>query len=111
MIKIICVGKIKEKYLRDAIEEYQKRLRELNGITTITTKWTQTNKSVRIQTNAGWVKSHVLFRDTTVQNKEYRLAMNQLVGYTMSGKAKHDDSFRISYLLWRFLYLQQHPIN
>lgn len=72
-------------------QDVQKRLRELNGITTITTKWTQTNKSVRIQTNAGWVKSHVLFRDTTVQNKEYRLAMNQLVGYTMSGKAKHDD--------------------
>ena len=71
--------------------DVQKRIRELNGITTITTKWTQTNKSVRIQTNAGWVKSHVLFRDTTVQNKEYRLAMNQLVGYTMSGKAKHDD--------------------
>lgn len=71
--------------------DVQKRIRELNGVTTITTKWTQTNKSVRIQTNAGWVKSHVLFRDTTVQNKEYRLAMNQLVGYTMSGKAKHDD--------------------
>ncbi len=26
MIKIICVGKIKEKYLVDAIEEYKKRL-------------------------------------------------------------------------------------
>jgi len=26
MIKIICVGKIKESYLRDAIEEYKKRL-------------------------------------------------------------------------------------
>ena len=26
MIKIICVGKIKEKYLREAIEEYKKRL-------------------------------------------------------------------------------------
>ena len=26
MIKIICVGKIKEKYLKEAIEEYQKRL-------------------------------------------------------------------------------------
>jgi len=26
MIKIICVGKIKEKYLKDAIKEYQKRL-------------------------------------------------------------------------------------
>ena len=26
MIKIICVGKIKENYLKDAIEEYKKRL-------------------------------------------------------------------------------------
>ena len=26
MIKIVCVGKIKEKYLKDAISEYQKRL-------------------------------------------------------------------------------------
>lgn len=26
MIKIICVGKIKEKYLSDAIEEYKKRI-------------------------------------------------------------------------------------
>lgn len=26
MIKVICVGKIKEKFYRDAIEEYQKRL-------------------------------------------------------------------------------------
>ncbi len=26
MIKIICVGKIKEKYFQDAIKEYQKRL-------------------------------------------------------------------------------------
>lgn len=26
MIKVICVGKIKEKYLRDAVSEYQKRI-------------------------------------------------------------------------------------
>ena len=26
MIKIICVGKIKEQYLKDAINEYLKRL-------------------------------------------------------------------------------------
>ena len=26
MIKVICVGKIKEKYLKEAIEEYKKRL-------------------------------------------------------------------------------------
>lgn len=69
----------------------QKRIKELGGITTITTKWTQTNKEARIQTNSGYVKSHVLFRDATVRDKEYRTAMDQLIGYTMSGKNKHDD--------------------
>lgn len=72
--------------------DVQKRLRELGGITTITTKWTQTNKEARIQTNSGWVKTHVLFRDQTVQNKEYRTAMNMVIGYTMAGKNKHDDT-------------------
>ena len=28
MIKIVCVGKIKEKYFKDAIDEYQKRLQK-----------------------------------------------------------------------------------
>lgn len=69
----------------------QKRIKELGGITTITTKWTQTNKEARIQTNSGYVKAHVLFRDATVRDKEYRTAMDQLIGYTMSGKNKHDD--------------------
>ena len=72
--------------------DVQKRLKELGGITSITTKWTQSNKEVRIQVNSMWVKQHVLFRDQTVQNKEYRLAMNQIVGYTMAGKNKHDDT-------------------
>ena len=69
----------------------QKRIKEIGGITTITTKWTQTNKEARIQTNSGYVKSHVLFRDATVRDKEYKTAMDQLIGYTMSGKNKHDD--------------------
>ena len=71
--------------------DVQKRLKELGGITTITTKWTQSNKSTRIVTNSGFVKSHILFRDDKVQNKEYRTAMNLVIGYTMTGKVKHDD--------------------
>ena len=70
----------------------QKRIKELGGITTITTKWTQTNKEARIQTNSGYVKAHVLFRDATVRDKEYRTAMDQVIGYTMSGKNRHDDT-------------------
>ena len=72
--------------------DVQKRLRELGGITTITTKWTQTNKESRIQVGSMWVKQHVLFRDDKVQNKEYRTAMNMVIEYTMAGKNKHDDT-------------------
>ena len=32
MIKIITVGSIKEKYLKDAIEEYQKRLKKYTDL-------------------------------------------------------------------------------
>lgn len=72
--------------------DVQKRLRELGGITTITTKWTQTNKESRIQVGSMFIKQHVLFRDDKVQNKEYRTAMNMVIGYTMAGRNKHDDT-------------------
>lgn len=32
MIKIICIGKIKEKYLKEAIEEYTKRIKKYTNI-------------------------------------------------------------------------------
>ena len=32
MIKIICIGKIKEKFYRDAIEEYMKRLSKYHKV-------------------------------------------------------------------------------
>ena len=35
MIKIICVGKIKEKFFREAVEEYQKRLTKYTKINII----------------------------------------------------------------------------
>jgi len=35
MIKIVCVGKIKEKFYRDAIEEYMKRLSKYHKINII----------------------------------------------------------------------------
>lgn len=69
------------------------RVRELGGFTSITTKWTQTNKETRIQVNSAWAKSHFVFRSTDDKNttKEYRTAMNQLYGYSMIGKVKNDD--------------------
>ena len=38
MIKLICVGKIKETYLKEAIEEYQKRLSKYTRINIIELK-------------------------------------------------------------------------
>ena len=72
-------------------ENVQKKVKELGGMTHITTKWTQSNKETRIQTNSGMVKSHVLFKAADVRDREYREAMMQLTGYSMMGKNKHDD--------------------
>ena len=38
MIKIICIGSIKEKYLKDAIEEYTKRLNKYDKVEIIELK-------------------------------------------------------------------------
>lgn len=74
-------------------QNVQKRVKELGGMTTITTKWTQSNKETRIIANSGMIKSHVLFKDESyyVQDREYRDAMSQLCSYSMMGKNKHDD--------------------
>ena len=68
----------------------EKRVRELGGMTSIQTKWTQTAKETRIQTNSALVKERVLFKDGDI-SKEYRDAINQLTSYSMMGKNKHDD--------------------
>ena len=38
MIKIICIGKIKEKYLREAIEDYVKRIKKYTNFEIIELK-------------------------------------------------------------------------
>ena len=74
-------------------QNVQKRVKELGGMTSITTKWTQSNKETRIIANSGMIKSHVLFKDESLypSDREYREAMNQLCSYSMMGKNKHDD--------------------
>lgn len=72
-------------------ENVRKRVKEMGGPTSISTKWTQSNKETRIQTNSSWVKTHCLFRSESVRTKEYRTAIDQLCSYTMQGKNKHDD--------------------
>jgi predicted phage terminase large subunit-like protein len=74
-------------------QNVQKRVKELGGMTSITTKWTQSNKETRIIANSGMIKSHVLFKDESLYplDREYRDAMTQLCSYSMMGKNKHDD--------------------
>lgn len=72
-------------------QNVEKRIRELGGMTHITTKWTQSNKEARIQTNSGTAKSHLVFRAEGKRTREYQTAMTQLTTYTMMGKNKNDD--------------------
>ena len=74
-------------------QNVQKRVKELGGMTSITTKWTQSNKEARIQTSSSIVKKHIWFKDESLypQDREYREAMRQLCSYSMMGKNKHDD--------------------
>lgn len=72
-------------------ENVQKGVKDKGGRTRISTKWNQTNKDTRIIVSSGWVKEHCLFRHESVRDKEYKMAMQFLTGYTMAGKNAHDD--------------------
>lgn len=76
-------------------QNVEKRVRELGGITNITTKWTQTNKQTRIEISSGVAKARFLFKDesTYKQDHEYMTAMQMLTSYsTVGGRAnRHDD--------------------
>lgn len=74
-------------------QNVEKRVKELGGMTSITTRWTQSNKETRIQVNSALVKERILFKDESLyaQDKEYRDTMSQLCTYSMIGKNKHDD--------------------
>lgn len=54
MIKIICVGNIKEKYLKDAIKEYEKRISKYTKLEIIEVKSVETddiNKNLKEEAN------------------------------------------------------------
>ena len=75
-------------------QNVEKRVKELGGLTSVNTKWTQSNKETRVQINSALVKERVLFKDESLyqQNREYRDFMNQTTSYSMMGKNKHDDT-------------------
>ena len=73
-------------------ESIQTRTRLAGGRVKITTKYTTQNKETKIIMASPFVKEHFLFKDQNViKDKEYWSFMNNVCGWTMSGKNKHDD--------------------
>lgn len=67
MIKIIVVGQLKEKYLKDAVEEYLKRLRKYTNIEIIEVKdegLVEETKAIKIE--AEKIKKHITDKDYLV---------------------------------------------
>ena len=71
----------------------QREVKERNGITKITTKFTIRNKETKIIMSEGWVKEHCLFKDNSMYKKkdDYGKMIEMLCSYTLLGKNKHDD--------------------
>ncbi len=71
-------------------QKVQEIVKEHGGRTSITTKFTQTNKETRIIVNSAWIKEHCLFWHNSSDN-DYKRMMDFMYGYTVSGKNKFDD--------------------
>lgn len=73
--------------------EIQKRLKERGCRCNITTKPTETNKETRIIVNSDWIKQNCLFLNKTEYSpkSDYGKMMSFMVGYSVTGKNKHDD--------------------
>ena len=71
----------------------QQSVKDKNGNTKITTKFTTANKETKILVASPYVKEHCLFRDDSVitANKDYRTMLRLLCSYSLMGKNKHDD--------------------
>lgn len=63
MIKIICVGKIKEKYLEEAINEYEKRISKYTKIEIIEVKDYSFDKEKTLNQEQLEIKSHITSKD------------------------------------------------
>jgi len=90
-------------------ENVQNKIKERGGITKITTKYSTANKDTRIIIDSAFVKEHFLFRDASKYDAEYRIAMNFLVSYTMSGKNRHDDVPDAMSMLADFVQVRVRP--
>lgn len=83
MIKIICVGKIKEKYLRDAIEEYKKRISKYTKLEILELPdYDYDNKQIVLEKE----KENIL---KNINNKDYIITM-EIEGKNISSEELAD---------------------
>lgn len=67
MIKIICVGKIKEKYFKDAIEEYLKRLSKYTKIEVIEVEdFNNNNSEIVMLKEKELIEKHINDKDYVI---------------------------------------------
>lgn len=71
--------------------DVEKKLKEKGGHTSISTKYSTANKETRIIVKSGWIKQHCLFRDESVQDREYKKAFDLLTTFSQVSKRKKDD--------------------
>ena len=136
MIKIITVGTIKEKYLKDAIEEYQKRIKKYTNIELIEVKdegLVEESKAIILE--AEKIKKHLNSKDYVITmeiegkqitSEEFAEKLNQIqiensnivfiIGgsYGLSDEIKQMAKFHLSFSkltvphqLYRVLLLEQ----
>ena len=87
MIKIICVGKVKEKYLRDAISDYEKRISKYYKIDII-----EVNDS-NMKEEAIKIKQHIKSNDYVIT---LEIEGNMLTSIELANKI--DKIFKMSML-------------
>lgn len=69
----------------------QDNVKKGGGSCNISTKFSTANKETRIIMAYPYVMEHFYFKDSTLQNKEYKTAMAMLCSWTMAGRNSHDD--------------------
>ena len=99
-IKIICVGKLKEKYLKDGIDEYIKRIKRFadvkiieNADEPIPDKASQAQEKLVLKCEGERIKKHIMPRDYVIslcvegkqmQSKEFAKCISNITvdGYS-----------------------------
>jgi predicted phage terminase large subunit-like protein len=81
------------EYYAQSVDE---QIHKLGGFSSVRTFFTSTNKITKIITESDFVKKHFVFLDESKYppdeaGHEYKRFMQNVLGFTITGKVKHDD--------------------